>query len=79
MYEGKLAIEFKGYSMDCIRSNKVVPTQKEYILQTHSYFNYIKAKELNNRINQSYWQAINRKYIVKRIINKIKKIISEKK
>ena len=79
MYEGKLAIEFKGYSMDCIRSKKVVPTQKEYILQTHSYFNYIKAKELNDQINQSYWRAINRKFIVKRIINKIKKLISKKK
>jgi hypothetical protein len=75
MYEGKLAIEFKGYSMDCIRNKRPVPTQKDYILRSHSYFNYIKAKELNNQINQSYWQAINRRYIIKRIFNKIKKII----
>lgn len=78
MFEGKLAIEFKSYSMECIGTKKPVPTQKDYILQNHNYFNYIKAKELNNQINQAYWQSINRKYIIKRIINKLKRTFFSK-
>lgn len=76
LFEGKLAIEYKSYSVDSIKRSKLTLTQKEYVLQMHTYFNYNKAKELNSAINESYWRSINRKYILKRIVNKIKRTIS---
>ncbi len=75
LFEGKLAIEFKSYSVNCLKESKPTPTQKEYILDKHSYFNYNIAKELNNEINMKYWRSINRKNILKRIVNKVKRSI----
>lgn len=77
LFEGKLAIEYKSYSVNSIKRSKLTLTQKEYVIQMHSYFNYSKAKELNNAINESYWRSINRRYILKRIVNKIKRTISK--
>lgn len=73
LFEGKLAIEYKSYSINCLKASKPTPTQKEYILKQHSYFDYNNAKELNNELNMKYWRAINRRNIVKRIINKVKR------
>jgi hypothetical protein len=76
LFEGRLAIEYKSYSMSCLKASKPTSTQKDYILEKHSYFNYIIAKDLNNEINMRYWRAINRRHIIKRIINKVKRSLA---
>ena len=73
LFEGKLAIEYKSYSISCLKASKPTPTQKDYILEKHSYFNYVIAKELNNEINMKYWRSINRRNIIKRIVNKVRR------
>jgi len=77
LFEGKLAIEYKSYSIACLKASKPTPNQKDYILENHKYFNYNIAKELNNEMNMKYWQAINRRNILKRIINKVKRTLKK--
>ena len=78
LFEGKLSIEYKGYSIDCVRSGKPASSQKEYILQKHSYFNYNKAKELNSELNNQYWRSISGNNLIKRVVSKISRSLLKK-
>lgn len=73
LFEGKLSIEYKDHSANCVRNALPLLTQKEYIIKNHGYFEYNKAKELNNEINTKYWQSIRRKNILKLVTNKFLK------
>jgi hypothetical protein len=78
LFEGKLSIEYKGYSISSVRNGKPALTQKEYIMERHGYFDYNKAKELNNEINNRYWRSINGNNIIKRVISKVARSLRKK-
>jgi hypothetical protein len=78
LFEGKLSIEFKSHAVDCVRNGKPASTQKEYILEQHSYFDYNRAKQLNAKVNTKYWNAINGNNFAKRVVKKIAKILVKK-
>lgn len=72
LYEGKLAIEFREKFIDYLKNSKKIPTQAEYILASHSYFNYNKAKALHKKLNDDYWSTLKKKYVAKKIVNLIR-------